>query len=69
MYYLGQHPDIQDKIVDEVRRVVGDGQPNEESISKLRYTKAVLEETLRFRPIVPALALRISCQEGIILEL
>jgi len=63
MHFLGKHPDIQEKIFEKVKSVIGDGQPTAESLSKLRYTKAVLEETLRMRPIIPVMSWRISHQD------
>lgn len=63
MWELSQHPEIQDKILDEVRRVLsarGDGslgldqQPfSFAELKELKYTHAVINETLRLHPPVP----------------
>lgn len=59
VYMLTQHPEVEDKIREEVEMVIGDGVPNMENIKKLEYTMAVIKETLRLFP--PAVALSKTC--------
>ena len=59
IYMLTQHPDVEDKIREEIETVIGDGKPNMENIKKLTYTMAVVKETLRLFP--PAVALGKTC--------
>ncbi|KAG6556233.1 hypothetical protein Mapa_002174 [Marchantia paleacea] len=51
---LMRHPDIRQKVVDELDHVVGRERLVEESgIGNLKYLKAVIKETLRMYPSVP----------------
>lgn len=59
VYMLTQHPEVEDKIREEVETVIGEGVPNMENIKKLSYTMAVIKETLRLFP--PAVALIKTC--------
>ncbi|RKN50626.1 cytochrome P450 [Micromonospora endolithica] len=47
---LDAHPDIAARIVAEVEAVVGDGPVTAEQVKGLRYTRMVLEESLRLFP-------------------
>lgn len=55
-YMLALHPNVTQKILEEVKNVLGED-PNRDicydGIRQLRYTKAVLLETLRLYPSVP----------------
>ncbi|XP_071793702.1 cholesterol 24-hydroxylase-like [Asterias amurensis] len=52
---LGRHPEIMYKMKTEVDAVLGDdGYVSFEDLSKLKYTTAVLKETLRFHSPVPS---------------
>jgi len=50
---IALHPEVLEKILDELSRVVGDGPLEVEHLSKLDYLDAVIKETLRTRPILP----------------
>ncbi len=51
---LGRHPEIAYKMKTEVDAVIGDdGYVSFDDLAKLKYTTAVLKETLRFHPPVP----------------
>ncbi|MDQ0992973.1 cytochrome P450 [Streptomyces sp. V3I7] len=49
---LTEHPDVGDKIRDEVKSVVGDRPVAFEDVRKLRYTANVVVETMRLYPAV-----------------
>jgi enediyne biosynthesis protein E7 len=49
---LGTHPDVAERLAEEVTRVVGTGRPAPEHIAELTYTKMVLQELLRLYPPV-----------------
>lgn len=52
-YYLSLHPDVEEKIIDEISNVIGNDELNAKNIKKLNYLKYVLQEVLRLRPPVP----------------
>jgi len=54
-YFLYIHPDVQEKTYQEVKEVLGERTLTSEDIPKMKYIKAVLEETLRLRPSFPSL--------------
>lgn len=47
---LSKHPDVERRVREEVRRVLGDRDPVLEDVRSLEYTKMVLEEALRLYP-------------------
>lgn len=47
---LSRHPEVVERIADEVAKVVGDGEPTYEQLERLAYTRAVIDEVLRLRP-------------------
>nr|WIT94135.1 cytochrome P450 monooxygenase CYP410D4 [Euwallacea interjectus] len=52
---LGMFPDIQQKLYEEVMSVVEDKEIDNQMLSKLVYTEAVLNEALRIFPVIPLL--------------
>ncbi|WP_326595078.1 cytochrome P450 [Streptomyces sp. NBC_01803] len=55
LYYLAKHPEVMARAQEEVDRVWGpDGDPTYEQVSKLRYVRRVLDESLRLWPTAPA---------------
>ncbi|KAG6372704.1 cytochrome P450 monooxygenase CYP63 [Boletus reticuloceps] len=52
-YFLALHPNVARKLREEVLDVCGHGTPTYETIKKLKYMKAVIDETLRLFPPVP----------------
>ncbi|KAN0078302.1 Cytochrome P450 [Tylopilus felleus] len=52
-YFLALHPNVARKLREEVLDVCGYGTPTYETIKKLKYMKAVIDETLRLFPPVP----------------
>jgi cytochrome P450 len=47
---LSKHPDVECRVLEEARRVLGDRDPVLEDVRSLEYTKMVLEEALRLYP-------------------
>ncbi|CAG9773151.1 unnamed protein product [Ceutorhynchus assimilis] len=60
---LGMHQEIQEKVYEEVMEVVGDKDITHQDLPNLKYTEAVICETLRLFPIIPTLGRR--CDEDI----
>ncbi|CAI5530161.1 unnamed protein product [Closterium sp. Naga37s-1] len=61
---LAAHPDIQDKVVQEIRAVANGGSPTDEDLQKLAYLNAVIYETSRLMPCQP-LVTRCALSENI----
>jgi len=51
-YLLAQHPEIETRLVEELRSVLGDREPTTEDVPRLRYTEMVLRESMRLYPAV-----------------
>jgi len=49
-YELNQHPDVEEKVLDEINAVVGDEPLKKEHLSELKYTNWVIQETMRLHP-------------------
>lgn len=49
-YLLAQHPEVADKLSEEVRRLAQETRPGPEDMPKFIYTRRVLEEALRLYP-------------------
>ncbi|KAF9571291.1 hypothetical protein BGW38_008658, partial [Lunasporangiospora selenospora] len=66
VWYLVNHPDVADKVYNEIMDVLGPtSSPEFDHIKKLKYQKQVLNEVLRLRPPVP-LNSRQSVEEDIL---
>jgi cytochrome P450 len=55
-YLLSQAPEVEAKLHEEVDAALGGEAPSLADVPKLRYTRAVIDETLRLYPPVPILA-------------
>jgi cytochrome P450 len=51
-FLLAQNPPIEDRLVEELRAVLGNREPTPEDLPRLRYTEMVLKEALRLYPAV-----------------
>ncbi|MFF3227545.1 cytochrome P450 [Nocardia suismassiliense] len=61
LYLLAQHPDVADRVADELARVLGDRPaPDYADLKRLTYLKMVLEESMRLYPPGPYGAREIS---------
>ncbi|MGD0190648.1 MAG: cytochrome P450 [Rhizomicrobium sp.] len=59
-YLLSLHPDVEAKLHAELDHVLGGRSPAFEDIEKLKYTRMVLDETLRLYPPAPMLTGRVA---------
>jgi cytochrome P450 len=51
-YLLGQHPQVEAKLAEELNTVLHDRVPTPDDIPRLRYTEMVLKESMRIYPAV-----------------
>ncbi|XP_059172334.1 cytochrome P450 3A24-like [Physella acuta] len=58
LYLLAKHKDIQDKMYDEIERVVQGETPTYEELHQLTYIEQVINETLRLYPPAPIMSRR-----------
>jgi cytochrome P450 len=49
-YLLARHPEIEQRMVDEIQTVLGDRPPTADDVPKLVYTRAVIAESMRLYP-------------------
>jgi len=47
---LGQHPEVEEKLVEELRHVLGGRAPTVSALPRLTYTEMVLREAMRLYP-------------------
>jgi len=60
LYYLCKHPDIQQKVYDEIAEAVGDGSIDDIQPQNLLYLTQVIKETLRLQPPAPSVSRKTS---------
>jgi cytochrome P450 len=65
-YLLGQHPQVEAKLSEELVAVLGDREPTPEDLPRLRYTEMVLKESMRLYPPVWRIArkAKADCEIG-----
>ncbi|MGN9775808.1 cytochrome P450 [Micromonospora sp. H33] len=69
--HLDQHPDVADRLYEEIERVVGRGPVAREHLDRLPYTRMVLDELLRLYPIgwlIPRRAVADDVIDGVRVE-
>lgn len=49
-YLLAEHPEVREKMYEEIHTEIGDAVPNAENILKLKYTSMVIQESMRLFP-------------------
>ena len=53
MYHLSKHPEVQEKLYDEICETIGcKGQLTETGLNQLKFTKAVQMESQRMLPAI-----------------
>ncbi|XP_039751228.1 cytochrome P450 4c3-like [Pararge aegeria] len=59
---IANEPDIQDKIYEELRQVIGDSQrlPTMQELNELRYLECCIKESLRLYPSVPFIGRKLT---------
>lgn len=60
MERIATHPEVLEKIDDELAKVVGQGPLEPEHLPKLEYLDGVIKESLRTRPILPIVVRRLD---------
>jgi cytochrome P450 len=60
LHLLGRHVEVQERVRDEARKMLGEETPTPAVLSRLGYTTMVLQEAMRLYPPVYALGRRIS---------
>lgn len=69
--HLDQHPDVAERLYDEIERVVGAGPVGRQHLDRLPYTRMVLDELLRLYPIgwiIPRRAVAEDVIDGVRIE-
>ncbi|HYH57434.1 MAG TPA: cytochrome P450, partial [Anseongella sp.] len=49
-YLLAQHPEVEERLVSELREVLGDAPPTVAHMQGLRYTEMIVKESMRLYP-------------------
>ncbi len=57
------HPEVEERLRSEVREVVGESPVGPEHLQRLPYLDAVLNESIRHRPIAPMAGIRLAKQD------
>jgi cytochrome P450 len=64
-YLLSQAPEVEERLHDELGKVLAGRLPTLDDVPELPYTRAIFEETVRLYPPVPLLARQALCDETI----
>lgn len=54
-YLVGTHPDVEARLHEELRRVLGSAPVTAEKLQQLPYARQIIDETLRLYPPIPAI--------------
>ena len=65
-YLLSQHPDVETALHAELARVLGGRTPTPEDFAELRYTRAVVDESMRLYPAAPGISSRRALEDDVI---
>lgn len=63
LYMIGRHPEVQEKLYEEMQQVFGDDKtriPTYKELNDMKYLERVIKETLRIRPSVPNISRKLS---------
>lgn len=63
LFLLGSHPDVQDRVIEEIDCVLGgnrDRDPTMKELMEMKYLECVIKEALRLYPSVPLIARKIK---------
>jgi len=65
-YLVGQHPQVEANLVEELNAILGDREPIPEDLPRLHYTEMVLKESMRLYPAVWGIGrkAKASCKIG-----
>lgn len=58
LYLIGRHPEVQERIREEISEVVGERDPDAADVERLTFTTQVIEEALRLYPSLHTLVRR-----------
>jgi cytochrome P450 len=67
-YLLARHPEVEERLHEELERVLGGGMPNHANLAELKWTRMVIEEALRLYPPayrIVRTAIREDCIGGV----
>lgn len=62
MLMIARHPEVEARLVNELREVIGDRPPTSADLSRLPFLRAIYDESLRLYPPIPTVA-RTATQE------
>jgi cytochrome P450 len=65
-YLLSKHPEVEAKLHQELKTVLGGRAPTYEDLEKLPYSRQVIQETMRLYPSAPSLSGREAVAEDVI---
>lgn len=65
-FNVSQHPRVEEKLIEEIERVVGDRNPVFEDFTELKYLDLVIKETMRIYPSVSMQTTRITMEDDVL---